>query len=196
MLTAADTSGLLVEITAVRGHTVLLDNTSALIADLAIDTANDRLFLSNITQNLVELLQLDADPDAMGFTDPVQVGSRPWGIFMGERVVSAVEPADILSLVSPGDTVQTLIVGNSGGTNVSLVHIDADAANVQEVDVVRLRTPNTMLFEIDATALYLDMDNGYDAWSIFNGFDVQSDRPGRDAQRSRAASVRVNAELS
>jgi len=48
---------------------------------------------------------------------------------------------------------------------------------------------------IETTALWLDMDNGYDAWTIDNGFDVHSDRPGRDAQRSRAASVRVDAEL-
>ena len=48
---------------------------------------------------------------------------------------------------------------------------------------------------IETTALYLDMDNGYDAWTIENGFEVQSDRPGRDAQRSLAASVRVDAEL-
>jgi len=48
---------------------------------------------------------------------------------------------------------------------------------------------------IETTALYLDMDNGYDAWTIDNGYDVHSDRPGRDAQRSVAASVRVDAEL-
>jgi iron complex outermembrane recepter protein len=48
---------------------------------------------------------------------------------------------------------------------------------------------------IEATALYLDMDNGYDAWAIDNGFDVHSDRPGRDAQRSVAGSVRITAEL-
>jgi len=48
---------------------------------------------------------------------------------------------------------------------------------------------------IEATALYLDMDNGYDAWTIFNDFDVHSDRPGRDEQESIAASVRMTAEL-
>ncbi len=48
---------------------------------------------------------------------------------------------------------------------------------------------------IEATALYLDMDNGYDAWTIDNGFTVHSDRPGRDEQRSVAASVRLTAEL-
>ncbi|HEX7081376.1 MAG TPA: TonB-dependent receptor [Gammaproteobacteria bacterium] len=49
--------------------------------------------------------------------------------------------------------------------------------------------------DVEATALYLDMDNGYDAWAIDNGFNVYSDHPGRDAQRSAAASVRVQADL-
>src|SRR5690606_34164502 len=48
---------------------------------------------------------------------------------------------------------------------------------------------------IEVTALYFDMDNGYDAWTIDNGFDVHSDRPGRDEQRSVAAAVRMTAEL-
>lgn len=49
--------------------------------------------------------------------------------------------------------------------------------------------------DIEATALYLDMDNGYDAWTIDNSFVVHSDRPGRDTQRSVAGSVRVSAEF-
>jgi outer membrane receptor protein involved in Fe transport len=48
---------------------------------------------------------------------------------------------------------------------------------------------------VDVTGLYVDVDNGYDAWTIDNGFTTQSDRPGRDAQRSVAGSVRVAAEL-
>ena len=145
---AADTTGLLLEITAVRGHTVLLANTSAVIADLAVDTVDDRLFLSNITQNLVELLELDQDPDAMAFLEPVQVGSQPWGIFIGERVVTVEDAAFIGGIAAAGDTVRTLIVGNSGGTNMSLVHLDPVATNIQEADVVRLRTPNAVLHEI------------------------------------------------
>jgi outer membrane receptor protein involved in Fe transport len=49
--------------------------------------------------------------------------------------------------------------------------------------------------QVDVAALYVDVDNGYDAWSIDNGFTTYSDRPGRDAQKSKAASVRVTAEL-
>jgi iron complex outermembrane recepter protein len=48
---------------------------------------------------------------------------------------------------------------------------------------------------VDVAALYVDIDNGYDGWSVLGGFDTYSDKPGRDAQRSKAASVRVTADL-
>ena len=49
--------------------------------------------------------------------------------------------------------------------------------------------------QVDFAGLYVDIDNGYDAWAIDNGFTTYSDDPGRDAQRSTAGSVRVRAEL-
>jgi outer membrane receptor protein involved in Fe transport len=48
---------------------------------------------------------------------------------------------------------------------------------------------------VDFAGLYIDIDNGYDAWAMDNGLDTYSDDPGRDAQRSVAGSVRVEAEL-
>ncbi len=48
---------------------------------------------------------------------------------------------------------------------------------------------------VDFAGLYVDIDNGYDAWAVDNGFNTYSDDPGRDAQRSKAGSVRVEAEL-
>jgi iron complex outermembrane receptor protein len=48
---------------------------------------------------------------------------------------------------------------------------------------------------VDFAGLYADVDNGYDAWAIDNGFNTYSDDPGRDAQRSVAGSMRVQAEL-
>jgi len=49
--------------------------------------------------------------------------------------------------------------------------------------------------QVDFTGLYVDIDNGYDAWAIHNGFNTYSDHPGRDAQKSTAGSVRVSAAL-
>lgn len=44
---------------------------------------------------------------------------------------------------------------------------------------------------VDLTVLHVDLDNGYDAFAIDNGFTVYSDKPGQDAQRTTAASLRV-----
>ncbi len=145
---AADSDGLNVQITGVRGFTVLLDNRSAVIGDIAIDTVDERVFLSNKSQNLIEVLQLDSDVSSNRFRNSIQVGSEPLGLFMGDRVVSETESSFGLS-VTPGSIARTLLVANSGGTNISMVHMDPSISNVQEVDVVRLRTPNARLFEID-----------------------------------------------
>jgi len=48
---------------------------------------------------------------------------------------------------------------------------------------------------VDLAGLYVDIDNGYDAWAIDNSFKTYSDKPGRDAQKSKAVSARVTAEL-
>jgi outer membrane receptor protein involved in Fe transport len=50
--------------------------------------------------------------------------------------------------------------------------------------------------QIDFAGLYVDVDNGYDAWAVDNGWSTYSDDPGRDAQRSAAGSARVRAELA
>jgi outer membrane receptor protein involved in Fe transport len=49
---------------------------------------------------------------------------------------------------------------------------------------------------VDFAGLYADVDNGYDAWAVDNGWRTYSDKPGRDAQRSVAGSVRVQTELA
>lgn len=56
----------------------------------------------------------------------------------------------------------------------------------------RLRYAPDDRFQADLTALHIDLDNGYDAFAIDNTLVTQSDRPGRDAQRSRAASLRLD----
>ena len=41
------------------------------------------------------------------------------------------------------------------------------------------------------TLLYADLDNGYDAWAVDNTRITRSNQPGRDAQRSSGAALRV-----
>jgi len=45
---------------------------------------------------------------------------------------------------------------------------------------------------LNVIALYADADNGYDAWSVDNSRVTLSDKPGVDAQLSRALSVRFD----
>lgn len=45
---------------------------------------------------------------------------------------------------------------------------------------------------VDVSALWVDQNNGFDAFSIDNSRVTQSDKPGRDAQRSRGVSVSID----
>lgn len=57
---------------------------------------------------------------------------------------------------------------------------------------MRMRSHVTDALDLNVTGLYSDADNGYDAWSIDNSRVTRSDRPGVDAQLSRALSVRFD----
>lgn len=46
------------------------------------------------------------------------------------------------------------------------------------------------------TGLFMDFDNGYDAWTVNNDDIVHSDHPGRDSQRTRAGSLRLKGPLN
>ena len=46
-------------------------------------------------------------------------------------------------------------------------------------------------WQVDVALLYADMDNGYDAFALDNSYNVLSDKPGKDAQRSSGASVKA-----
>jgi len=113
-------------VTAVAGFQVrdsrLTGNT---VADLTLDAQRQRLFMSNFSQNRVEVLQLTDST----FTSAVSVGSQPWGMFIN-------------------NTADRLIVANSGGTNISFVNIAGFSVPTREEQSERLLTPNLGLFEV------------------------------------------------
>ncbi len=104
------------------GRSVVLPAASN-IADAVPDPFRERLYLSNLGRSRVETLDLRT----RAFMSPVLVGSQPWG----------------LALNRGGDT---LIVANSGGTNISSVTIQGTPA---EVVSRRIRTPNAVLFTVE-----------------------------------------------
>ena len=61
-------------------------------------------------------------------------------------------------------------------------------------DLVRgkLRWSVNSQLQADLTLLWSSTDNGYDAWTIDNTRLTQSDRPGRDVQRTRAAALKLD----
>lgn len=116
--------GMARQVMVVAGRTVMLPG-GGTIADAVVDTARRRLYLSNITENAVEVLDLTTGTFWM---PGVMVGSMPWG----------------MTLDLTGDT---LIVANSGGTNVSFIDL-TQPRPTSEVPNRRLRTPNTLLHQI------------------------------------------------
>jgi iron complex outermembrane recepter protein len=53
----------------------------------------------------------------------------------------------------------------------------------------RVRVEPTERLRLDVSGLWVDLDNGYDAFAIDNSRTTQSDRPGNDAQRTAGGSL-------
>ena len=103
------------------------------VADALYHPGKDRLYLTNITRNQVEVFNL-ADSS---FKAPVIVGSRPWGLTAWPRDRNGTK----------GDT---LLVANSGGTQISYVDLDAGASG-SGLEVFRYLLPNIVVATITTT---------------------------------------------
>ena len=98
------------------------------VADAYYHASKDRLYLTNILLNRIEVFNL-ADSS---FKAPVLVGSRPWGI--------TAWPRDRNGAV--GDT---LLVANSGGTDISYVDLNVGTSGSE---VFRYALPNIIVFSV------------------------------------------------
>ncbi|NBD37707.1 MAG: TonB-dependent receptor, partial [Verrucomicrobia bacterium] len=62
---------------------------------------------------------------------------------------------------------------------------------------LQLRWEATPRLTFDATALVADFNNGYDVWSLEQvPFETTTDEPGRDEQRTRAASLKADLTIT
>lgn len=61
---------------------------------------------------------------------------------------------------------------------------------------LKLRWEPNDIWRADLTAVYLNIDNGYDAFTIENDYDTFSDKPGEDSQETAAGSLRIAGDLS
>lgn len=98
------------------------------VADALYFPRNDRLYLTNIERNQLEVYNL-ADSS---FKSAIVVGSRPWGIAGWPRTRGGVM----------GDT---LLVANSGGTNVSYVDLNRGTTGRE---VYRYPLPNIIAYTV------------------------------------------------
>ncbi len=98
------------------------------IADALYFPRTDRLYLTNIDRNQVEVYNL-ADSS---FKAGINVGSRPWGISAWPRNRDGV-------------MADTLLVANSGGTNLSYVNLNAGTTGRE---VFRYSLPNIVAYSI------------------------------------------------
>src|SRR5687768_17942145 len=79
------------------------------VADALYHSRTDRLYMTNIQRNQLEVFSLTDS----SFKSPVIVGSRPWGITSWPR--------------NRGGTMgDTLLVANSGGTDISYVNLRSE----------------------------------------------------------------------
>jgi hypothetical protein len=103
------------------------------VADAIYHPGKDRIYLTNIIRNEVEVFNL-ADSS---FKAPVIVGSRPWGLAGWPRNRTG----------AMGDTI---LVANSGGTNISYIDLDAGTSGSGQ-EVFRYDLPNIIAFTITTT---------------------------------------------
>ena len=135
----------------VYGRTYPLPNTTVntVVGDIAVDTTHANVFVTNINSNRLEVWQGATRNFA---TTGIPVGSQPWGLAFG-------------------NSLDTLFVANSGGTNISRVYIGAGTK--AEVLSQRILTRNTYAYIVTQV---LDENTGKITLSL-NGPISYSDRP-------------------
>lgn len=114
-------------VTVVAGSTKPLPAGGS-VADALYHPRTDRLYLTNLLRNQLEVFSLTDS----SFKAPIIVGSRPWGI--------APWPRD-----HSGTMGDTLLVANSGGTDISYVNLNGSGSGRE---VFRYALPNIIAFTI------------------------------------------------
>jgi hypothetical protein len=117
-------------VTVVAGVTRPLP-AGGLVADVMYHPGKDRLYISNIGQNRVEVYDLAS----LAFKPGIIVGSRPWGIAGWPRN-------------NTGAMGDTILVANSGGTSISYVRLDAVGNGAE---VFRYQLPNIIAYTVTTT---------------------------------------------
>lgn len=107
-----------------------------------------------------------------------------------------------LGLVSSGPLTDTLLYRvaaqefrSDGYQKNNFLDTDDNAERDETTVRARLRWLADERFTADLGVHYIDIDNGYDAFSLDNTRETRSDEPGRDAQESVALTLATDASL-
>jgi hypothetical protein len=98
------------------------------VADALYHAGKDRLYLTNIKRNQVEVFNLGDS----SFKPAVIVGSRPWGLTAWPRDRNG----------TMGDT---LLIANSGGTDISYIDLNVGTSGAE---VFRYALPNIIVYSV------------------------------------------------
>ena len=148
----------------VFGTTTALPDGS-LGADLLVDTARSRVYVSNITRNELAVWSQALAPlpfggfsSRLGGLTPVAVGAQPWGMTVD-------------------NSGSILFVANSGGTNISKVDLD------RRIETGRVKTTNEWIYDVSYT---FDEATKIRRFKVSSPIDY-SDRPQYVAQAASGA---------
>ena len=77
-------------------------------------------------------------------------------------------------------------------------YLDENSTNGYDEGTLRgkLRWQITDALRADLTLMHVNINNGYDAWSIYNTYTTYSNEPGRDAQLSNGAALRLSDSIA
>jgi hypothetical protein len=115
----------------VYGRTYSLPQ-QGIIGDVVVDAARGNVFLSNTNFNQLNVWQSSGASKGFAAT-PVAVGSLPWGMVMSNNP-------------------DTLLVANSGGTNISRVYVGSTSSASMHEDLAhRILTRNTYAYVLNTT---------------------------------------------
>lgn len=129
------------------------------------------------------LINIRSSDPAEEFEGRVDLGAGNYGAKTFGVVASGTVTERLLGRIS--------INKNSGDGYIANDFLNRDNTNnIDELSArVKLNWAVSDDFELDLTAIYIDADNGYNAFSLENTRNTQSDEPGHDRQESTALSV-------
>lgn len=132
----------------------------------------------------------------------INVRTKPPTEQLDASVEATIADYDTYSLAAAvsGPLVENILLGRiavqqykSDGF-IDNTYLGRDDTNNRDEQTVRakLRWLASEDITIDFTALYVDIDNGYDAFSLDNDRKTRSDDPGQDTQRTSALGVKLD----